>query len=173
MDDKPVALTILTSPPATKLPTDSPPPSDPTPSSSPLTAAARSVDFDGEDELGKKAIGRADSDEDKPAVASGGRWRLRNLDDGGAGKATDEEPSRRRRRRTWLDRLLRRHRPPPPAASASLDDADLTPLATASFLSLLTFSWITPMMDLGYRRTLQATECVFLRKPSSSSSSHH
>lgn len=34
----------------------------------------------------------------------------------------------------------------------------MTPLATASFLSVLTFHWITPMMDLGYHRTLQATD---------------
>jgi ATP-binding cassette subfamily C (CFTR/MRP) protein 1 len=32
------------------------------------------------------------------------------------------------------------------------------PLATASWLSVLTFSWITPILDLGYARTLQATD---------------
>lgn len=161
MDNKPVALATLSSLPATgeaPLPV-SPQPSDPirTPST-----AARSDD-DNDHKL-DKTIGRADSGDGKSAVVgageavAGGHWRLKNLDDGFDSKAADAptEPLRRR----WWDYLLRRYRPPPPAAPPSLDDAEITPLASASFLSLLTFSWITPLMDLGYRRTLQATECV-------------
>lgn len=47
-------------------------------------------------------------------------------------------------------------RPPPPPSS--LNDATLTPLATASFISVLTYAWLTPMMTLGYQRALQAPD---------------
>ncbi|KAF8183977.1 ABC protein [Pholiota molesta] len=46
----------------------------------------------------------------------------------------------------------------PPAPPASLDDAKEIPLTTASWLSVLTYFWISPMMTLGYQRTLQATD---------------
>ncbi|KAJ7500976.1 ABC protein [Mycena galericulata] len=49
-----------------------------------------------------------------------------------------------------------KHRPPP--APISLDDAPITPYVTASLISRLTYTWITPMMVLGYQRTLQATD---------------
>ena len=39
-----------------------------------------------------------------------------------------------------------------------MDDALLTPEASASFLSLLTFQWISPMLTLGYARPLEATD---------------
>ncbi|KAF8579018.1 ABC transporter [Ramaria rubella] len=45
---------------------------------------------------------------------------------------------------------------PPPRAC--LDDAPLIPEATASFFSLLTFSWMTPMLSLGYARPLEPTD---------------
>ncbi|EIN03766.1 ABC protein [Punctularia strigosozonata HHB-11173 SS5] len=47
---------------------------------------------------------------------------------------------------------------PPPPPPASLDDASIIPLANASFLSKITYAWISPMMVLGYQRTLQATD---------------
>lgn len=46
--------------------------------------------------------------------------------------------------------------PPPPPKS--VDDAAYTPEATASFLSLLTFSWLTPLMALGFSRPLEAPD---------------
>ena len=45
---------------------------------------------------------------------------------------------------------------PPPRAS--LDDAPIIPEATASFLSLVTFQWMTPMLSLGYARPLEPTD---------------
>ncbi|KAF9484380.1 ABC protein [Pholiota conissans] len=52
----------------------------------------------------------------------------------------------------WIPRGI------PPAPPASLDDAKEIPLTTASWLSILTYVWISPMMTLGYQRTLQATD---------------
>ncbi|KAJ7086116.1 ABC protein [Mycena belliarum] len=46
--------------------------------------------------------------------------------------------------------------PPPPPDS--LDDAKIIPTVSASLFSQLTYTWITPMMVLGYQRTLQATD---------------
>lgn len=51
-------------------------------------------------------------------------------------------------------RPKRRPRAPP----RSLEDAPITPYATASIFSVLTFQWITPLMVLGYQRPLQATD---------------
>ncbi|KZT29601.1 ABC protein [Neolentinus lepideus HHB14362 ss-1] len=51
-----------------------------------------------------------------------------------------------------------RPKDPPPPPPASLDSAPVIPLANASILSKLTYWWITPMMVLGYQRTLQATD---------------
>ncbi|KAH7884664.1 ABC protein [Phlebopus sp. FC_14] len=55
-----------------------------------------------------------------------------------------------------------RHTPlpkdPPPPPPASLEDAKLTPLATANVFSELTYAWITDLMVLGYQRTLQASD---------------
>lgn len=45
--------------------------------------------------------------------------------------------------------------PPPPA---SMDNAPMIPEAKASFLSLITFTWITPMLSLGYARPLEPTD---------------
>lgn len=56
--------------------------------------------------------------------------------------------------------------PPPPRAS--LDDADITPEATAGWLSLLTFHWIGPLMRLGYSRPLEATDLYKLQDDRSS-----
>ncbi|KIY51798.1 P-loop containing nucleoside triphosphate hydrolase protein [Fistulina hepatica ATCC 64428] len=47
---------------------------------------------------------------------------------------------------------------PPPPPPRYLDEAPMTPLATASSLSKLIYTWITPIMVLGYQRTLQASD---------------
>ena len=46
--------------------------------------------------------------------------------------------------------------PEPP--KQSLDDARIIPEATASLFSLITFSWITSLLGLGYARPLEATD---------------
>ncbi|KAL1739021.1 ABC transporter transmembrane region-domain-containing protein, partial [Schizophyllum fasciatum] len=47
---------------------------------------------------------------------------------------------------------------PPPPPPATIDDAPIIPLARANFFSKLTYQWITPLMVLGYQRTLQASD---------------
>ncbi|KAG8940930.1 hypothetical protein FRC00_012675, partial [Tulasnella sp. 408] len=59
-------------------------------------------------------------------------------------------------RRRWFQVWLPRN--PPPPAPKSLEDAEVTPIATANILSLLTYHWITPMITLGYQRPLQAPD---------------
>ncbi|KAF8175919.1 P-loop containing nucleoside triphosphate hydrolase protein [Mycena galopus ATCC 62051] len=59
-------------------------------------------------------------------------------------------------RRRWFQLWLPAGRPPPPPAS--LDDAPISPYVTASLFSRLTYTWITPMMILGFQRTLQASD---------------
>ncbi|KZT73648.1 ABC protein [Daedalea quercina L-15889] len=59
-------------------------------------------------------------------------------------------------RRKWWQLWLPKD--PPPPAPKSLDDAKLVPVANASFISVLTYTWINPLMVLGYQRTLQATD---------------
>ncbi|KAF5371833.1 hypothetical protein D9615_009539 [Tricholomella constricta] len=49
-------------------------------------------------------------------------------------------------------------RDPPPPARDSLSDAPVIPLVSASLFSQFTYTWVTPMMVLGYQRTLQATD---------------
>jgi len=56
--------------------------------------------------------------------------------------------------------------PPPP--KTSLDEADIIPEANASWLSLLTFEWIGPLMRLGYSRPLEATDLYKLQDDRSS-----
>ncbi|KAG9048922.1 hypothetical protein FS837_011659 [Tulasnella sp. UAMH 9824] len=59
-------------------------------------------------------------------------------------------------RRRWYQIWLPTNPPPPPPKS--LDDAPISPLVTASFLSKMTYHWITPIMTLGFQRPLQATD---------------
>ncbi|KAI0784237.1 ABC protein [Abortiporus biennis] len=59
-------------------------------------------------------------------------------------------------RRNWWQIWLPKD--PPPPAPASLDDAKLLPAATANIFSILSYAWITPIMTLGFQRTLQATD---------------
>ncbi|KAJ6630972.1 P-loop containing nucleoside triphosphate hydrolase protein [Mycena sp. CBHHK59/15] len=61
-----------------------------------------------------------------------------------------------RYRKKWWQLWIPRDPPPPPPDS--LDDAEIIPIISASLLSQLTYTWITPMMILGYQRTLQATD---------------
>ncbi|KAF7317064.1 ABC protein [Mycena chlorophos] len=61
-----------------------------------------------------------------------------------------------RYRKWWWQLWLPSGIPPPPPDS--FEDAELTPMATASWFSLLTYTWISPIMRLGYQRTLQATD---------------
>ena len=51
--------------------------------------------------------------------------------------------------------------PEPPIKS--LDDARIIPEATASLFSLITFSWIGPLLYLGYARPLEATDLYKLQ----------
>ncbi|KAJ7746385.1 ABC protein [Mycena metata] len=59
-------------------------------------------------------------------------------------------------RKKWWQLWIPAGLPPPPPDS--LDDAKIIPIVSASLLSQLTYTWITPMMVLGYQRTLQATD---------------
>ncbi|KAJ7510427.1 ABC protein [Mycena galericulata] len=59
-------------------------------------------------------------------------------------------------RKKWWQLWIPASLPPPPPDS--LDDAELIPIVTASLFSKLTYTWITPIMVLGYQRTLQATD---------------
>ncbi|KAI6025620.1 ABC protein [Pisolithus orientalis] len=59
-------------------------------------------------------------------------------------------------RRKFWQLWLPTNQPAPP--SASLEDAELIPLASASLFSRLTYSWVTDLMVLGYQRTLQASD---------------
>ncbi|KAG6837247.1 hypothetical protein H0H93_012642 [Arthromyces matolae] len=61
-----------------------------------------------------------------------------------------------RYRTKWWQLWIPRN--PPPRPRPSLSDAPTIPLASASLLSVLTYAWVTPMMILGYQRTLQATD---------------
>ncbi|KAH7925482.1 ABC protein [Leucogyrophana mollusca] len=59
-------------------------------------------------------------------------------------------------RQKWWQLWLPKDPPPPPPAS--LEDAELIPLANASIFSMLSYTWITDIMILGYQRTLQASD---------------
>jgi hypothetical protein len=51
----------------------------------------------------------------------------------------------------------------PPAPKDSLDDASILPEATAGWFSLVTFGWMSPLMSLGYARTLQPPDLYKLQ----------
>ncbi|OCH94438.1 ABC protein [Obba rivulosa] len=59
-------------------------------------------------------------------------------------------------RRKWYQIWLPKNPPPPPPTS--LDDAPVIPVVSASILSILSYTWINPIMTLGYQRTLQVTD---------------
>ncbi|KAJ7440231.1 ABC protein [Mycena latifolia] len=68
----------------------------------------------------------------------------------------DGGAARVRFRKKWWQLWEPPHPPPPPPTS--LAAAELSPYVTASLLSRLTYTWITPIMVLGYQRTLQASD---------------
>ncbi|CAE7233383.1 unnamed protein product, partial [Rhizoctonia solani] len=68
----------------------------------------------------------------------------------------DQGNNNERYRRHWYQLWLPSTPPAPPPAS--LADASMTPLASASFVSVLTYAWLTPLMTLGWQRTLQAPD---------------
>jgi len=70
-------------------------------------------------------------------------------------------------RRSRFDFLHLGYRNPPPP-KASLDEADTIPEANANWLSLLTFEWIAPLIQLGYSRPLEATDLYKLQDDRSS-----
>ncbi|GAA5961345.1 hypothetical protein JCM3765_004381 [Sporobolomyces pararoseus] len=47
---------------------------------------------------------------------------------------------------------------PPAPPPASMDDAETIKLSTANWFQKLTFSWLTPLLILGYKRELTATD---------------
>lgn len=51
----------------------------------------------------------------------------------------------------------------PPPAPALLDDAPVRPYVTASLFSRLPYTWITPMMMLGFQRTVQVSDLWRMR----------
>ena len=51
----------------------------------------------------------------------------------------------------------------PEPFNQSLDDARIIPEVTANFFSLITFSWMTPLLSLGYARPLEATDLYKLQ----------
>ncbi|KAJ8692856.1 hypothetical protein PTI98_010127 [Pleurotus ostreatus] len=56
--------------------------------------------------------------------------------------------------------------PPPP--KGSIDDAETIPEVKASWISLITFGWITPLLVLGYLRPLEASDLYKLQADRSS-----
>ncbi|KAF7319425.1 ABC protein [Mycena chlorophos] len=63
---------------------------------------------------------------------------------------------RSRIRQHWWQIWIPGGIPPPPPASIA--DAEISPYVTASLFSRLTYLWISPMMVLGFQRTLQASD---------------
>ncbi|KIM40488.1 hypothetical protein M413DRAFT_19157 [Hebeloma cylindrosporum] len=61
-----------------------------------------------------------------------------------------------RTRTRWWKLWIPSGQPPPPRNS--LAEAPEIPLTSASIFSMLTYAWVTPIMTLGYQRTLQATD---------------
>lgn len=58
--------------------------------------------------------------------------------------------------RGWVPFVTYHPIAPPPRAS--LDDAPVIPLASANVFSILTFQWMQPMLSLGQKRPLEATD---------------
>ncbi|KAF7295535.1 ABC protein [Mycena indigotica] len=63
---------------------------------------------------------------------------------------------RTRVREHWWQIWIPAGIPPPPPAS--IVDAPVSPYVNASLFSRLTYTWISPMMVLGFQRTLQASD---------------
>ncbi|KAF8812992.1 hypothetical protein BYT27DRAFT_6393896 [Phlegmacium glaucopus] len=65
--------------------------------------------------------------------------------------------------RLWWQRVPFTSSKLPKPPKESLEDASFLPEATAGFFSLITFSWITPLLSLGYARPLEATDLYKLQ----------
>ncbi|KAF8813301.1 ABC transporter [Phlegmacium glaucopus] len=65
--------------------------------------------------------------------------------------------------RLWWQRVPFTSSKPPKPPKESLEDASILPEATAGLFSLITFSWITPLLSLGYARPLEATDLYKLQ----------
>ncbi|GAA5972092.1 hypothetical protein JCM11641_002491 [Rhodosporidiobolus odoratus] len=70
-------------------------------------------------------------------------------------EAEGEPPPVARRKWTIFDPFNVSPPPPPPK---SMDDAETIKLASASWLSSVTFVWLQPLFVLGYKRELAATD---------------
>ncbi|KAE8210857.1 hypothetical protein CF327_g5323 [Tilletia walkeri] len=94
---------------------------------------------------------RSDSSNDEEDVSSDARTKA-------SPTKSKVQPGDRR----FIDASLRQHfwqfwkwKELPPAPPASMDDAPEIPLAKANIFSVFTYSWMTPIMMLGYRRALE------------------
>ncbi|KAG1747124.1 ABC transporter [Suillus paluster] len=63
---------------------------------------------------------------------------------------------------SWLFPFGKNDSLPPP--KKYIHDADLTPEATAGFVSLLWFGWMTPLLSLGYARPLESSDLYKLQE---------
>ena len=59
-----------------------------------------------------------------------------------------------------FSRFFKAHPLPP---RASIDDAPYIPEASANFMDLLTFGWVTPLLSLGYSRPLETSDLYMLQ----------
>ncbi|KAG1825133.1 ABC transporter [Suillus variegatus] len=78
---------------------------------------------------------------------------------------SDSMPDNGRTVQSFISRFFlfgRNNSPPPP--KKSIHDADLIPEATAGFASLLWFTWITPLLSLGYARPLESSDLYRLQE---------
>ncbi|GJE96593.1 ABC transporter [Phanerochaete sordida] len=79
----------------------------------------------------------------------------------GSQVSTEEVEVRGFKRSRWFRMPFVPVNPPPP--KTSIDDAELLPETTAGWFSLVTFSWITPLLALGYARPLEAPDLYRLQ----------
>ncbi|KAL1732291.1 P-loop containing nucleoside triphosphate hydrolase protein [Schizophyllum commune] len=68
----------------------------------------------------------------------------------------DEKTTEVGRKKGFFGRILQSKPPPPP--TGDIENAAPIPEMTASWLSLLFFQWITPIMSLGYARPLEPSD---------------
>lgn len=94
----------------------------------------------------KRSFGEKTSSEDRPQQHS----RLRDIQDFSGAQAQGKKRNR------WYQLWRPKNGPPPPPST--LDEAPEIPLAQASLFSQLTYTWVTPLMTLGYQRPLMATD---------------
>ncbi|KAF5366995.1 hypothetical protein D9758_003982 [Tetrapyrgos nigripes] len=63
---------------------------------------------------------------------------------------------------SWRNLLIFSRNPPPPP-KLSVEDAELVPEATAGPFDIITFSWLTPLLSLGYQRPLEDSDLYKLQ----------